>query len=480
MLCMGCQRAAGGEVLPLPVETLPLVTAAPLPTATRSPVTPTPPPTRVPPASTGISYTVQLGDTLTGIAAQYGTTVDALLRINGIANPDQLKVGQILQITMRADLVGPGDVLLPDSEVVYGPSYADFEMAAGEYTGLFATYSEEVNGVVLTGREIVQQVAEQYSVGPRVLLTLLELRGGWLTNPEPSPQKEKYPLGYTALDYWDGLHNQLILAANALNAGFYGWWLDEMWLIQTEDGQYIQFSPELNAGTAGVQRALSAGAADYEAWVADLRRFPTVYRMLFGDPFVYTVDPLLPPDLEAPELELPWPKAEAWYFTGGPHGGWGSLGAWAALDFATREHNLGCTTSRYWATAAASGTVLISRVGEVQMELDSDGFLGTGWVLLYMHLATDGRVAAGTRVAVGARMGHPSCEGGVSNASHLHIARRYNGVWIPAHDPRWPMELSGWIPQSTGTAYDGTLVKGTQVRTACECWEAMNNIWHNP
>ncbi len=50
-----------------------------------------------------------------------------------------------------------------------------------------AQYSEAVNGREMSGAEIIQLAAQQYSVGPRVLLALLELRGGWLSNPAPGP-----------------------------------------------------------------------------------------------------------------------------------------------------------------------------------------------------------------------------------------------------------------------------------------------------
>ena len=113
-------------------------------------------------------------------------------------------------------------------------------------------------------------------------------------------------------------------------------------------------------------------------------------------------------------------------------------------------------------------------------DLDDDGFLGTGWTVLYLHVATQGRVPAGVMLNPGGRVGHPSCEGGLSNASHLHLARRYNGVWIAADDPRWPMALSGWQPASYGQAYDGTLTRGQQVKEACECWTAVNAIYHDP
>jgi len=48
------------------------------------------------PDTGGSSYVVQSGDTLSGIAAQLGTSVDDLASANGISNPDFLSVGQTL------------------------------------------------------------------------------------------------------------------------------------------------------------------------------------------------------------------------------------------------------------------------------------------------------------------------------------------------------------------------------------------------
>lgn len=44
------------------------------------------------------SYTVKSGDTLSGIAARFGTTVAELARINNIADPDIIYVGQVIKI----------------------------------------------------------------------------------------------------------------------------------------------------------------------------------------------------------------------------------------------------------------------------------------------------------------------------------------------------------------------------------------------
>jgi len=45
-----------------------------------------------------IYYTVQAGDTLSGIASRYGTTFEEIASINGIANPNQIYPGEVLKI----------------------------------------------------------------------------------------------------------------------------------------------------------------------------------------------------------------------------------------------------------------------------------------------------------------------------------------------------------------------------------------------
>ena len=48
-----------------------------------------------------MTYTVKKGDTLSGIAWKYNTTVEALVSTNGIMNADRIFVGQVLQIPTR-------------------------------------------------------------------------------------------------------------------------------------------------------------------------------------------------------------------------------------------------------------------------------------------------------------------------------------------------------------------------------------------
>jgi len=96
--------SVGPTASPTFVPTAP-PTAAPTPSPTLVPPTeaPTPPPTPTPrptrtPAPSFRTYTIVSGDTLSGIAHRFGTTVLALEQLNHITNPNALRVGQVLLI----------------------------------------------------------------------------------------------------------------------------------------------------------------------------------------------------------------------------------------------------------------------------------------------------------------------------------------------------------------------------------------------
>jgi 2',3'-cyclic-nucleotide 2'-phosphodiesterase/3'-nucleotidase len=104
----GPARTPAAIVTPAPQEAAPTTVPTSEPTLVPSGVEPTPaapaktaaPPAKTPkpapPAAT--SYTVQSGDTLSGIAAEHGTTWQELARINKLSDPRRLKVGQVLAL----------------------------------------------------------------------------------------------------------------------------------------------------------------------------------------------------------------------------------------------------------------------------------------------------------------------------------------------------------------------------------------------
>jgi murein DD-endopeptidase MepM/ murein hydrolase activator NlpD len=216
-------------------------------------------------------------------------------------------------------------------------------------------------------------------------------------------------------------------------------------------------SPTINAGTAGLQYFL-AQFNSRAVWDLDVSQFGFLltYNLLFGNPFDIQIANLIPSDLFQPPMQLPFEPGQTWSFTGGPHGGWDSGSAWA-----------GCVTSDAWVVAIADGFIVRAHNGAVIQDLDNDGYEQTGWDILYMHIETRDRVQSGTYVYAGERIGHPSCEGGVSNGTHVHLARKYNGEWIPA-DGNLPFNLDGWISSGDGIEYDGFLTRGATHLEAME------------
>ena len=407
---------------------------------TKTPLQPTPNPARTG-AQSGPLYTVQAGDTLGIIAQRFGVTVEELIALNPqFTNPDALEVGQTVNMPGGGLPVGPDMKLIPDSELVFGPTASDFSLASVvKYApGFLRAYSEEVDGEVMSGVEIIHFVARSYSVNPRVLLALLEYRGEWLTNPFPPQAKIDYPMGIQRANR-EGLLRQMLDAADALNAGYYGWKYRGDTILTFEDGVRMLYASTLNPGTVAIQRMLSVATSSVQ-WQRDVAPsgFFDTYLAMFGDPFARAYEPITPPDLTQPELKLPFAQGEEWVYTGGPHGAYNSGSAWGAVDFAPPKPSDelvamqgSCYVSQYWVAAVAPGVIARSGDGYVILDLDGDGDETTGWTIVYLHIDNHEVIRPGTRVSTGDRLGHPSCEGGFSNGTHLHLSRRYNGEWLP-------------------------------------------------
>jgi len=437
-------------------------------------VSPTFPPTPIVLATEKVEtllYKAQPGDTLWTVAVHFGVVPGDIDSPDTLPDERQLiDPGQLLLIPSRLAVTGPTIRLIPDSELVFSPHVTDFDVSsfAANQGGYLAGYREYVGTGWLSGPEVVAHVARDNSINPRLLLALLEYQSGWVTDPAtPSGDALEYPMGFVDIRM-SGLQDQLTWLANELGNGYYGWRAGTFSEVTLSDGLVVRLAPDLNAGTVALQYYFSLRQAT-PGWERDLSPdgFIATYIAFFGDPWAYQYQ-LYEIGVEQPSLILPFLPGHVWAFTGGPHGAWERESAWAALDFAPASMESGCVVSYEWAVAAAPAIVVRSGKGVVVLDLDGDGREQSGWALLYLHIADEGRVEVGTLVEQGDLIGHPSCVGGIATGTHIHIARKYNGEWILADGPL-PFELSGWVAVAGSKPYQGALVKGDQIVYACPC-----------
>jgi LasA protease len=464
-----CLPQSAGTMIPFPTTPTP----QPLPTSVATPSRPHYPPGQL------VDYIAQSGDSLVALAAHFNTTVDQIQTANPQipAETTTMPPGMPMKIPIYyLPFWGTTVQVLPDSQYVDGPSAAGFDTTAfvNSHPGWLKDYTAYAGGDNHTGAEIVDMVAIDYSISPRVLLALLEYQTGALSQPV-APTGD-YPLGY--VDYNSAsLYLQLIWAANILNVGYYGWRSGSLTGLSHPDGTIERPDPWQTAGTVAFQYYFSLNSPMFEYTRATgPDGMAHVYRSLFGDPFAAGVDqPNIPVSLQQPDLGFPFADGETWSLTGGPHAGWGTaaLHPWSALDFGPPVK--GCNPYNHPVVAMADGVVVRSETGLVMEDLDGDGKEQTGWDLLYLHIAAVGRDAVGQKLRRGDPIGFPSCEGGEATGTHVHIARKYNGEWMPA-DSIIPFDLEGWIAHNGDGAYSGYLTRGTQIVTACTCSDGPSHI----
>jgi len=430
-----------------------------------------------------VPYAAQSGDTLAAIAAHFNSSVEAILQ----ANPDlpdtisTLAPGRPLSVpAYYLPLTGTPFQILPDSAVINGPTAIGFDIRREMQAraGFGANLSDYAYRLERPAWEVVEVIARNYSINPRLLLALLEYRTGALSNPFPEEVAETYPLGLNNLRY-QGLFRQLLWVAERLNDGYYGWRAGTLREFDTADGMLYRPDAWQNAGTVAVQLALAGllDAPEFEDAVGP-QGFAATYSSLWGDPSSASLD-LIPANLEQPDLGLPFLPNRIWDFTGGPHYSWGTSLPLGALDFGPPAVLSGCEPSLEWVAAPAAGVVTRSEESIVVLDLDLDGDERTGWSLFFFHIATEGRVEVGAEVKFGDLLGRPSCEGGTATGTHFHLARRYNGEWMPA-DGAVPFVLDGWVAKQGDAIYEGSLLKGSNVVAACTCSTRANRILYEP
>jgi LasA protease len=471
------------QVSPMPVEShsypLPPTWTVASPAEAQALQAEIPAPTALPtPTAPEVTvYQVQSGDTLQALAQRFQIPVERLQSDGPLPEMGFLSPGLTLLFPGTVRAGEPEALLLPDSEVVYSPAAAtfDIERYVQDAGGYLAGHGEYLRSTGWSSAaEIVSRVTREFSINPRLLLSLLEYECGCLRGPLKQGIDPDYLLGVPGYRN-KGLYHQLEWASNRLSEGYYGWRSGALIEFQGSDGIMMRPSPGLNAGSVAVayyfvQKALNSSqeASVWQSAIAPHAGLSALDLELFGDPWQRAAASgvLLPGGLAQPELQLPFEPGVLWSYSSGPHPAWGTVGAQAALDFAPAVPISGCVQTNAWVIAMADGLVVRSELGLVvqdlymsQAEEPIDGREETGWVVIYLHIEDRERVAKGTYLKAGDRIGHPSCEGGRANGTHVHVARKYNGEWMAADGPV-PFVLSDWTAHAGEAPYKGTLTMG--------------------
>jgi len=425
------------------------------------------------PSGETILYYAQNGDWLPAVANRFGVGLNEITSPKILPQAGFLDTGTLLIIPDRLDksLQYTSNLqLIPDSEIIFSPSATDFDIDGyvKDAGGYLSTYREYLGSTGwMTGAAEIRRISYENSFNPRLLLAILDFEAQWVRGKPADEFHETYPLGY---EYFrnKGMFLQLAWAINQLSTGYYGWRDGALTEIVFRDGTTYRIEPSLNAGTVAIMYYFAQLHSQNE-WLRIMDQtsgFPAFYTNMFGDPWIRSnaAGAIFPPGLTQPEMVLPIEMNTNWALTGGPHSAWESHGPLAAVDFAPATDKSGCAVSDKWILAAAPGLVVRSGSGIVVLDLDGDGHEQTGWNIMYLHVASHGRVALGEWVEQNERIGHPSCEGGISTGTHTHVARKYNGEWMTMGPIPWVM--SGWTVIAGEKAYLGKLVKGNQVVTA--------------
>lgn len=430
-----------------------------------------------------VDYTAQTGDTLDALAARFNTTIGEIRAANPIIpeSATTMPPGMPMKIPIYyLPLWGSAYQIIPDSLYVNGPAQQDFDPVAfvDQQPGWLKNHVEYVGGINRRGGEIIAYVSTNYSVSPRLLLAVAEYQTAALSDPQPPGEDELYLLGMN--DFRKiGFYRQIAWAADVLNDAYYRWRSGKLLSFEHIDGRLERPDPWQNAATVALQHyfslTLDGEAYDYAISGAGIAQ---TYAAFFGDPWANTA-PHIPGSLQQPPLQLPFEPGLWWAFTGGPHNAWGDeAGPLAALDFAPPAVVGGCKPSEQWATAVADGVIARTGTAIAVLDLDSDGDERTGWVIFYLHLETASIPPAGTQLKSGDRIGKPSCEGGRSTGTHIHIARKYNGEWMLA-DGALAFNLEGWVARNGSEPYQGILYRMGQTVSACVCSDKASQLQTN-
>ena len=151
-----------------------------------------------------MDYIAQTGDSLPAIASHFNTTVDEILAANSFipADATTMPPGMPMKIPIYYQpFWGSQYQIIPDSLFINGPAQVGFDTSAfvSQQPGWLNGYTEYAFDDNRTGAEIIDYVAINFSISPRLLFTLLEYQAGALSLPSIPEEIRRISAGIPGL-----------------------------------------------------------------------------------------------------------------------------------------------------------------------------------------------------------------------------------------------------------------------------------------
>ncbi len=332
-----------------------------------------------------------------------------------------------------------GQPLVSDGQFVWGPNVGDFDIT--EFLAARAS-------PLLPYSNLIEVNAAYAGLNPRVLLTVLEIRYGFVSDlPETLDAESLAALieetsmalhlaFYEHLYQWGSRADQ---TANQAQPS-----------IALADGASLQVASGTSSGSYALASILGNELPSTQAeplLSAETQGgFGSIFASFFPD-----VDPLdtsndiNPPGLPPDDLfQLPFPLDSIWHFSGLHSWAGGNLGSdRSSIDFLTSWPDFPDFPYKN-TVAAAQGSARIRTPYSGRLPCWVEVDHGDGWMTSYYHLrnigSTSGPIGLLSRNQLIGAIGTETCNGGFATGAHVHFTLWYNGALFDLDG----VKLSGW------------------------------------
>ncbi|WNF47204.1 M23 family metallopeptidase [Pseudomonas sp. SG20056] len=321
-------------------------------------------------------------------------------------------------------LPASGDVLFSNELFLYGRDAEAFDLA-----GYLAVHAP----LLRDKQELIAHWSGYYSINPKVVLALMELKSGLMS----APSQEKLQAPFAELSKASGFTGQLRDVLQQLSQRFYGFEAYQRRQVRAGTQRSSEDAGALNGASA----ALLGGLQDANSEPVVLKKTPSLqaftqqFAQLFSTPpeqlrnaessreMALAANALPPTNM----LQLPWYQGYSWK-SNGAHSHTGSGSPYSSIDVSYDWPGWGAST--YSVAAAHGGRVSV--LSRCQVRVTNDN----GWATNYYHMDNI-RVSNGETITANTKLGNYAsnrntalCEGGSSTGPHLHFSLLYNGRYV--------------------------------------------------